>query len=173
MRRTTYLIDDKQGFKEQGLSRELLKEIGGFQIYYTLEEDNENQITYCLENLQGSKININSLNGYERIYIDECFDCFMKNKKITEKYKGFIKILEQPRKINYDHNIRYKLFQEYAKRNNREDNTIEYIRFIDQFSYEFESNYNKEILYNQDEFDDFLKQKIFSEEKIPSEEEIL
>lgn len=181
MRRTTYLINDKAGFKKninrvsKKLSKEekqkILDSIIEFSAYYTLEENDKKDISYCLENLQGNKIDINSLNGYENMYINECLDCFIKNREISEKYKDFIKVLDQPREIKHNDNIRYKLFEEYAKKNNIKDNMIEYMSFIDKFSYEFESTYNKTVISHQDEFDDFIKQKIFSEENISNEEE--
>lgn len=181
MKRTTYLINDKAGFKKninrvsKKLSKEekqkILDSIIEFSAYYTLEENDKKDILYYLEDLQGNKIDINSLNGYENMYINECLNCFMENRKISDKYKDFIKILNQPREIKHNDNIRYKLFEEYAKKNNIEDNIREYIKFIDKFSDEFESTYNKNVLMNQDEFNAFIKQKIFSEENISNEEE--
>lgn len=97
MKRISYLINDRLGF-EKHMEEEQLKQIKGFSAYYTLEE-NEKGILYCLEDLNGNKLNINSLNGYEKMYMDECFDCFCKDKEISENYKDFIKILDNPREI--------------------------------------------------------------------------
>lgn len=138
MRRITYLIDDKTGFEEllkkEKLSmkenQEILDNIKGFSAYYTLEDD-KSGMRYCLEDLKGNRININNLNGYENMYLNECFNCFMKKTEISEKYKNFIKILDKPREIKKYHNVRDEIFKYYAKKNNMKGTTTEYMNFVD------------------------------------------
>lgn len=143
MRRITYLIDDKQGFKKNinRLSKKLsekekqkiLDGIIGFSVYYTLEE-NQGDIRYCLEDLSGKKININNLNGYEKMYLNECLDCFMRKRKIAGEYKDFIKILDIPREMKSNHNVRYEIFQNYAKKNNLKGTILEYMDFVNKYN---------------------------------------
>lgn len=143
MRRITYLIDDKQGFKKNinRLSKKLsekekqkiLDGIIGFSVYYTLEE-NQGDIRYCLEDLSGKKFNINNLNGYEKMYLNECLDCFMRKRKIAEEYKDFIKILDIPREMKSNHNVRYEIFQNYAKKNNLKGTILEYMDFVNKYN---------------------------------------
>ncbi|MCI9016168.1 MAG: hypothetical protein HFJ53_03245 [Clostridia bacterium] len=140
MRRITYLIDDKVGFekllkkKKPQLSEEELQkrldDIKGFSAYYTLQE-NKSDMRYSLEDLNGKRININNLNGYENMYLNECFDCFIKKRKIPAEYKDFIKILDKPKEMNFGHNVRYEIFQCYAKKNNIKGTATEYINFVD------------------------------------------
>ena len=143
MRRITYLIDDKMGFEKmlknekQKLSKEkeqkILDDIKGFSVYYTLEE-NQGDMRYCLEDLKGKRLNINNLNGYEKKYLDECFDCFTKKRKISEEYKVFIKILKEPREMKAGHNVRYEIFQNYTKKNNMKGTMVEYMGFVNKYN---------------------------------------
>ena len=163
MRKISYLIDDKKGFKKNlpEEQQKYLNNIKGFSAYYTLQEDEEG-ITYQLEDLYGKKLDIDDLNGYEKTYIHECFDNFCGRKVITKEYKDFITILDEPRIIKPSVNIRYELFKEYAKVNNIEDRGYNYIKFIDKFSNEFEAVYNESSLSKPKEFDNFIRDKVFS-----------
>lgn len=158
MRRVTYLIDDKKGFSKT-IDEERLKSIEGFKVYYTLEEK-ENEIYYCLEDIDGNKLSINDLNGYQNMYLYECMDCFRRNGEITNEYKDFIEILDVPREMKYLPNERYLMFKEYAKQNNIPDTTCEYMYFINKFASEYEITHQKSVLDNQSEFDKFLESKI-------------
>lgn len=158
MRRVTYLIDDKKGLSKT-VDGERLKSVKGFKVYYTLEK-NESGIYYFLEDMNGNKIDINNLSGYQRIYTRECFDCFTNKREISNEYKDFIEILDVPREIKYSENRRYLIFKEYAKQNNIPDTTLEYIHFIDKFSNEYEMIHKKFVLNNQADFDEFLENKI-------------
>ena len=98
MRTITYLINDIEGLKKEN-PEYALKEIEGFKAYYTLKEDNDGT-TYSLEDLKGNKLNINYLNQYQKMFINECYDSFIKKREISSKYKNYITILDTPREIN-------------------------------------------------------------------------
>ncbi len=113
MRTTTYLINDIKGFKGK-IPENAIKNLEGFQVYYTLQENNG--LAYYLEDLNGNKININDLNGYKKMFLDECFDSFIKKREISDKYKEYITILNEPREIKQEINERYKIFMQYAEK---------------------------------------------------------
>ena len=169
MRRVTYLIDDKKGFSKN-IDEERLETIEGFKVYYTLEEKG-NDIHYCLEDMNGNKLNINDLNGYQNMYLYECMDCFRRNGKITDKYKDFIEILAEPREMKYSQNERYLIFKEYAKQNNIPDTTYEYMYFVSKFASEYELTYGESVLSNQANFDKFLESKILKNNHEKDKEE--
>lgn len=158
MRRTTYLIDDVKGFMKN-INSDELKSIQGFKVYYTLEE-NKNGVYYYLEDMNNNKLNLNDLNGYQKQFIQECYNNFISNESISKEFKEFICKLEEPRELKKDLNKRYELFKDYARINKIQESTFEYIKFIDKFSDEFERNFNKKIENNQDEFDKYLNIKI-------------
>lgn len=85
IRKVTYIIDDEKGFKKS-LSDKALNGMDFFKAKYTLTED-ENGITYTLTDFNDKKININSLNGYQYMYINECFNSFNKMCDIAEEFK--------------------------------------------------------------------------------------
>lgn len=60
-------------------------------------------------------------------------------------------------------NVRYELFKDYAKENNINICNIEYMKFIDEMSAEYERIHNRPCLSNQDEFDNFIKYKVLSQ----------
>lgn len=158
MKKVTYLIDDKKGFSKS-LNTNDVSAIKGFRAYYTLEE-NYNGLFYALEDDLGNKMNLNKLDGYQKMYIHECYKCFTNNQPISKKFKDFIEVLEEPRSIEFAYNKRYLIFKEYAKQNNVIDSSLEYIKFIDKFKTEFELTQNKFVLSNQEEFDKFLMDKL-------------
>lgn len=158
MKKVTYLIDDKKGFAKT-LKQEDLRAMNGFRVYYTLEE-NHNGLFYALEDELGHKMNLDNLDGYEKMYINECFKCFTNNQPISKKYKDFIEVLDKPRNIEFSYNKRYLIFKEYAKQNNIIDSSLEYIKFIDKYKTEFELTHDKFVLSNQEEFDKFLMDKL-------------
>lgn len=60
-------------------------------------------------------------------------------------------------------NLRYELFKDLAKENNINICNIEYMKFIDDMSAEYERIHNRPCLSNQDEFDNFIKYKVLSQ----------
>lgn len=169
MKRVTYLIDDKKGLSKT-VDEERLKSVSGFKVYYTLEE-NESGIYHFLEDMNGNKININDLTGYQKIYTRECLNRFKNNEEITNEYKDFIEVLDVPREIKISENRRYLLFKEYSKNNNIPDTNLNYIKFIDKFSNEYEIIHKKKMLSNQDDFDKFLESKILKNNHEKDKEE--
>lgn len=158
MKKVTYLIDDKKGFSKS-LNANDVSAIKGFRVYYTLEE-NDNGTFYALEDDLGNKMNFNKLNGYQKMYLNECYHCFRNNKTISDKFKDFIEVLDEPRNIDFSYNKRYLIFKEYAKQNNIIDSSLEYIKFIDKYKAEFELTHDKFVLSSQEEFDKFLMDKL-------------
>lgn len=174
MRTITYLIDDKEGFRKS-LTKEqlnLMNDIKGFKVYYTLHEDEEG-IMYQLEDMKGNLLNVNLLNGYEKEYIHKCLDFFCKEQKVSDEYKDFIKILDIPRIIKPSVNQRYEIFKNYAEVNKIEENVLNYIGFIDKFSNEFETKYNKSCISNPNEFDAFLQNKLLEQTNEMEDEECM
>lgn len=153
MKKVTYLIDDS-------ILRPK-KEHERFRVYYTLNEDN-NKILYKLEDEENKKINIDDLNGYEKQYIDVCFELFRRNSLIPKEYENIIKILDKPRTITPEKNIRYELFREYAKENNIRDNNVEFIFFIDNMIDIYEKIYSESPVSNANKFDNLIKYQVLS-----------
>lgn len=168
MRITTYLIDDIKGLKKE-VPEDALKGIEGFKVYYTLKEDND--ITYNLEDINGNKLNISNLNGYEMMYLRECYDSFVKKRDISDKYKNYITILDTPREIETSENERYKLFKEYAKMNQIQESNFNYICFIDKYSNEYEKKYNESSKSNPDKFDAYLEKIVLGQNNENEEED--
>lgn len=158
MKKVTYLIDDKKGFSKS-LNANDVSAIKGFRVYYTLEE-NCNGLFYALEDDLGNKMNLNKLDGYQKMYIHECYKCFTNNQPISKTFEDFIDVLDEPRNIDFSYNKRYLIFREYAKQNNIIDSSLEYIKFIDKYKAEFELTHDKFVLSNQEEFDKFLMDKL-------------
>lgn len=69
----------------------------------------------------------------------------------------------EPGEIKEKMNVRYELFKELAKENNINICNIEYMKFIDEMSSEYERIYDRPCLSNQDEFDNFIKYKVLSQ----------
>jgi len=69
----------------------------------------------------------------------------------------------EPGEVNEKMNVRYELFKEFAKENNINICNIEYMKFIDDMSAEYERIHNRPCLSNQDEFDNFIKYKVLSQ----------
>ncbi len=90
MREITYIIDDKKGF-ERILKKEDLDEKDFFQVKYTLTKD-ASGITYKLVDFKNNSININSLNGYQQMYTNECFASFAENRDVSDDFKDYITI---------------------------------------------------------------------------------
>ena len=86
-REVTFIIDTKRGFEKMGY-----KDSSPFRVIYTLKK-NETGIYYELTDFENNPININSLNGYQRMYTNECFSMFMRNNyNIPDDYKDFIEV---------------------------------------------------------------------------------
>ena len=154
MKRVTYLIDDSILLKDKTNKK--------FCVYYTLNED-EKGIIYQLEDENGNFLNINELNGYERQYLHICFETFRNNKEIPKDYENIISVIDKPRIIIPKINVRYELFKDYAKENRIQDNSNEYMKFIDKMKKTYEKTYNEDILSNTDKFDDLIKYKVLSQ----------
>lgn len=92
MRKVTYIIDDEKGFNK--ISNGKKYDIDTYtKLIYTLTED-ESGIIYNLTDFNEKQININSLNGYQQIYTNECFQAFTRDRKISDEYADFIEIKE-------------------------------------------------------------------------------
>ncbi len=90
MEEITYIIDDKKGF-ERVLKKEYLDEKDYFQVKLTLKKD-ETGVFYKLVDFKDNSININSLNGYQLMYINECHASFAENRDISDDFKDYITI---------------------------------------------------------------------------------
>lgn len=92
MRKVTYIIDDEKGFNKilNGRKYEVKDYL---KLIYTLTQDGSD-IRFTLTDFNKIPVNINSLNGYQSMYTNECFDAFIKDAEISEKYKDFIEIKE-------------------------------------------------------------------------------
>lgn len=80
-----------------------------FKVKYTLMKDSTG-ISYKLADFENNPININTLNGYQSMYTNECFNAFTKDRDITSEYKDFIKIDE--RSIQNEHELDFELERE-------------------------------------------------------------
>ena len=82
MRKVIFTIDDIEYFKKKhNLSTEQTKEIFGdkesFKAIYTIIGEGKDPDKYTLTDFDGNKININSLNGYQKgIIINDCMAYF-------------------------------------------------------------------------------------------------
>jgi hypothetical protein len=98
-----YEINDRKGLinlcKQQSMKdseiERLLSDGKDFHVIYTLEGNkNSGTLNYTLiDAITKEKLNIHSLNGYEKGYINECFDHFRTEKDKILKNE-FISILE-------------------------------------------------------------------------------
>lgn len=100
MRKVTYIIDDEKGFNKilNGKKHDIEEYL---KLIYTLTQEGSD-IRYTLTDFNGNSININSLNGYQSMYTNECFNAFTKDTKISDKYKDFIEIKENVIIKDYD-----------------------------------------------------------------------
>ncbi len=92
MRKVTYIIDDEKGFNKI-LNGKKYDVKDPLKLIYTLTQEGSD-IRFTLTDFNGNPININSLNGYQSMYTNECLDAFRKDTEISEKYKDFIEIKE-------------------------------------------------------------------------------
>lgn len=69
----------------------------------------------------------------------------------------------EPEEVREKRNIRYELFKDFAKENNTKICNIEYMKFIDNMSAEYERIHNRPCLSNQNEFDNFIKYKVLAQ----------
>ena len=76
MRKITYIIDDSEISNLTGESP--------FKVIYSLKEDKKG-ISYELTDFEKNPININSLNGYQRMFTNECFKSFSKEIPIKDE----------------------------------------------------------------------------------------
>lgn len=92
MRKITYIIDDEKGFKKTpGYIKN--NETEYFKVIYSLTKDSSG-ITYTLTDFNNNPININSLNGYQSMFTNECFNAFSKETSISKDYEDFIEVKE-------------------------------------------------------------------------------
>lgn len=93
MRQVTYIIDDEKGFKKSKGYIELEK-TEYFKAIYILKEDSTG-ICFTLTDFNNNPININSLNGYQSMFTNECFNAFYKKASISKEYEDFIEVKEK------------------------------------------------------------------------------
>lgn len=83
MRKVIFTIDDIEYFKRKhNLTNEQTQDIFGnkesFKVIYTIIGEGKDPDKYTLTDFDGNKININSLNGYQKgIIINDCMAYFM------------------------------------------------------------------------------------------------
>lgn len=76
MRKVIFKIDDKECFRRElekdncigKQADDILKGLGNFKAIYTLYGEGNNVDRYELTDYDGNKININDLNGYEKVW---------------------------------------------------------------------------------------------------------
>lgn len=103
MRKVKFFIDDLRYFKEKfNLDDKQLKEMfndkESFKAIYTLYGEGKTTERYELTDYSENKININSLNGYERgVVLSDCYSYFVGGKYFGENSDtpcGVVKIEE-------------------------------------------------------------------------------
>lgn len=100
MRKVTYIIDDEKGFNKI-LNGKKYDVKDPLKLIYTLTQEGSD-IRYTLTDFNENPVNINSLNGYQSMFLHECFNAFTKDTKISEEYKDFIEIKENVIIKEYD-----------------------------------------------------------------------
>lgn len=86
MRKVTFYIDDLEWFrKSYNLTdkqmEDLFSDTGSFKVIYTLYGDGNEVDRYTLTDYEGNKIDINSLNGYQKaVVLSDCWAYFTGNK---------------------------------------------------------------------------------------------
>lgn len=100
MRKVTYIIDDEKGFNKilNGKKHDVKDYL---KLIYTLTQDGSD-IRFTLTDFNENPVNINSLNGYQSMFTNECFNAFTKDTEISEEYKDFIEIKENVIIKEYD-----------------------------------------------------------------------
>lgn len=113
MRKVTFYIDDLAYFrrtleKEANITPEqidgILSNLNGFSVIYTLYGEGKHIDRYALTDVDGNKININDLNGYQRgVILNDCMAYFegRKNHDGKDEPSGVVKIAENG-KVKYD-----------------------------------------------------------------------
>lgn len=92
MRKITYIIDDEKGFNKILNGKKYDIETYT-KLIYTLTQE-KSDIIYTLTDFNGKQLNINSLNGYQQMFTNECFQAFTRDRKISDEYADFIEIKE-------------------------------------------------------------------------------
>lgn len=134
----------------------------GFKVFYTLERKN-GSISYCLESLYGETLNINKINGYEKMLLNICLSNFYGNKEIPNEFKSIITIEEVPRVIKQGFNTRYELYKDLCHLRGTSPSTYGYILAIDEWVKGFEKSMLKFASSDPDMFDDYIEYKVLSE----------
>jgi hypothetical protein len=100
MRKVTFVIDDVASMRElykDDLTEELTKDKESFKVIYSLI-GNKDPDRYELHDMNGNKLNVNDLNGYQRgCIINDCFKYFSGKGNYcfeTAKPFGVISITE-------------------------------------------------------------------------------
>lgn len=91
MRKVIFTIDDLEYFKKelqkQNVTEEAQKDILGklnhFKAIYTLYGKGKNIERYTLTDLDGNKVNLNDLNGYQKgVVLNECMAYYYDKNKV-------------------------------------------------------------------------------------------
>lgn len=91
MRRVAFYIDDLEYFrKSYNLTDEQMKDIfadnDSFKVVYTLYGEKNNIDHYALTDHDGNKIDIKSLNGYQKgVILNDCFAYFNGGKYFNDE----------------------------------------------------------------------------------------
>lgn len=106
MRKVIFKIDDKEYFRRELKKdnctekqlEDILKGLGNFQAIYILYGVGNNVDRYELTDCDGNRIDINSLNGYEKgIVLNDCYAYFTGGKyhDNADKPCGVVEIVEE------------------------------------------------------------------------------
>jgi len=86
MRKVTFYIDDLKWFrKSYNLTdkqmEDFFSDTSSFKVIYTLYGDGNNADRYVLTDYDGNKVDINSLNGYQKgVILNDCWAYFTGGK---------------------------------------------------------------------------------------------
>lgn len=106
MRKVIFKIDDneylRREFKKEEFTEnqieDILKGLGDFKAIYTLYGNGKQVDRYELTDYSGNKIDINSLNGYEKgVVLNDCYAYFVGGKyhSNAENPCGVVGIIEE------------------------------------------------------------------------------
>lgn len=98
-----FIIDDLEYFRREFLRQnpkltekqtaDILSNMDEFKAIYTLYQDEKGQQRYKLTDVDGNKINLSDLNGYQRgVVLNDCwryFNYYMRHGKAPEKYSDY------------------------------------------------------------------------------------